>query len=303
MFHAADTCTISSKDTPDKVIEEYCDGFRWIHTKPECMKRKTAFALLEYPEWKTRYESCGDAVQSPIHVQYLDSQFRQFKPIYYTGFENLYGYFVENGVHGIYITLIDGTVSMYGGPLPVRYNLSRVILRFGRSTGPGTEHRIDNEKYVAEEVPGSVKALEPLVQSTRQLRGVWGARVPVQMRLSALMAPNAQHYYAYSGSLTFPPCTSSIPTMVMAKPASIGEDQIDTLRRNMFVSLNYCVYHMAGQLRPTFDAQNRDLYRSFKYFSSRGVADTPPTAVLLTMLLLSLTFTTAAPLPDTWTVC
>ncbi|XP_049271132.1 carbonic anhydrase 4 [Rhipicephalus sanguineus] len=300
----------------------------------------TLVYIQEYPEWKTRYESCGDAVQSPIHVQYLDSQFRQFKPIYYTGFENLYGYFVENGVHGIYITLIDGTVSMYGGPLPVRYNLSRVILRFGRSTGPGTEHRIDNEKYVAEmqllfsskkptttsclydnsgaaivsvlfrEVPGSVKALEPLVQSTRQLRGVWGARVPVQMRLSALMAPNAQHYYAYSGSLTFPPCTSSIPTMVMAKPASIGEDQvtnaspaIDTLRRNMFVSLNYCVYHMAGQLRPTFDAQNRDLYRSFKYFSSRGVADTPPTAVLLTMLLLSLTFTTAAPLPDTWTVC
>ncbi|KAL1440661.1 hypothetical protein MTO96_009216 [Rhipicephalus appendiculatus] len=264
--------------------------------------------MLECPEWKT-------------------SQFRQFKPIYYNGFENLYGYFVENGVHGIYITLMDGTVSIYGGPLPVRYNLSRAILRFGRSTGPGSEHRIDDEEFVAEmqllfsskkptttsclydnsgaaiEVPGSVKALEPLVQSTRQLRGVWGARVPVQMRLSAFMAPKAQHYYAYSGSLTFPPCTSSIPTMVMAKPASIGEEQIDALRRNMFVSLNYCVYHMAGQLRPTFAAQNRDLYRSFKYFSSRGVADAPPTAVLLTLSLLGLTFTTAAPSADTWSPC
>ncbi|XP_075743941.1 carbonic anhydrase 7 [Rhipicephalus microplus] len=316
-------------------------------------------SMKEYPEWKTRYKSCGDAVQSPIHVRYLDSQFRQFKPIYYTGFENLYEYFVENGAHGIYITLADGTVSIYGGPLPVRYNLSRVILRFGRAAGPGSEHRIDDEEFVAEmqllfsskkptttsclydnsgaailavlfrrsqrqgglvslfpasvlkgeeparawgsqEVPGSVKGLEPLVQSTRQLRGAWGARVPVKMRLSALMAPKAQHYYAYAGSLTFPPCTSSIPTMVMAKPATIGEDQIDALRRNMFVSLNYCVYHMAGQLRPTFDAQNRDLYRSFKYFSSRSGADAPPTAVLLALLLLGLTFRAAAPLTETW---
>ncbi|KAL3185876.1 hypothetical protein MRX96_028756 [Rhipicephalus microplus] len=317
----------------DKFIEEYCDGFRWIHTKPECMKRRSTFTLLEYPEWKTRYRSCGDAAQSPIHVRYLDSQFRQFKPIYYTGFENLYGYFVENGAHGIYITLTAGTVSIYGGPLPVRYNLSRVILRFGRATGPGSEHRIDDEEFVAEiqllfsskkptttsclydnsgaailavlfrEVPGSVKGLEPLVQSTRQLRGAWGARVPVKMRLSALMAPKAQHYYAYAGSLTFPPCTSSIPTMVMAKPATIGEDQIDALRRNMFVSLNYCVYHMAGQLRPAFDAQNRDLYRSFKYFSSRSGASAPPTAVLLTLILLGLTCRAAAPLTETWILC
>ncbi|XP_075539706.1 carbonic anhydrase 7-like [Dermacentor variabilis] len=289
----------------------------------------------EYPDWKTRYEACGDGMQSPIHVQYLDSQFRQFKTLYYTGFENLYGYVVENGVHGIYMTLMDGTVSLYGGPLAVRYNLSRAILRFGRPTGPGSEHRIGKEEYVAEmqlllsskkptttsclyensgvaivsvlfrEVPGSVAAIEPLVQSTRQLRGVWGARVPVQLRLSSLMAPYAQHYYAYSGSLTFPPCTSSIPTLVMAKPASIGEDQLDTLRKNMFVSLNYCVYHMAGQLRPTFEAQNRDVYRSFKYFSSSGVshAEAPPTAALLALLLLSLTLTTMGPLPTTWSMC
>ncbi|XP_049520039.1 carbonic anhydrase 4-like [Dermacentor silvarum] len=299
------------------------------------MKRRNGFVLLEHPDWKTRYEACGDAVQSPIHVQYLDSQFRQFKTLYYNGFQNLYDYVVENGVHGVYMTLMDGTVSLYGGPLAVRYNLSRVILRFGRPTGPGSEHRIDNEEYVAEmqllfsskkptttsclyensgaammsvlfrEVPGSVADIEPLVQSTRQLRGVWGARAPVQLRLRSLMAPYAQHYYAYSGSLTFPPCTSSIPTLVMAKPASIGEDQVDALRRNMYVSLNYCVYHMAGQLRPTFSAQNRDVYRSFKYFSSRGVseAQTPPTAVLLALLLLSLTFTTVAPLPTAWSLC
>ncbi|XP_077507486.1 carbonic anhydrase 3-like isoform X2 [Amblyomma americanum] len=306
---------------PDTTNEEYCDGFRWIHTKPDCMKGKAEYVQLEHNEWPKRYEACGDAVeQSPIHVHYLDSRFLQFKPLYFAGFENHYSYVVENGMHGLYLTLVDGTVSLYGGPLAVRHNLSRAILRFGRPTRRGSEHRIDDAEHVAEllfsskkptptrclhdnygaaivsvlyrEVPGSVAALEPLVESTRQLRGVWGARTPVELRLSALMAPLAQHYYAYSGSLTFPPCTSRIPTLVMARAATIGEDQMDALRRNMYVSLNYCVYHMAGQLRPIFDARNRDVYRSFKYFESPADYRRPH-SLLAPLLLLSLALTTA----------
>ncbi|XP_077531821.1 carbonic anhydrase 7-like [Haemaphysalis longicornis] len=207
---------------------------------------------------------------------------------------------VENGVHALYLTLMEGTVGVYGGPLPVRYNLSRAILRFGRFTKRGSEHQIDDELHVAElqlllssrkptptsclyenagvavmsilfrETTDNNPHLEPLVQSTRQVRGVWGARAQISVRPSYLMPWQAQSYYVYTGSLTFPPCTSNIPTLVFARPVLIGEEQMNTLRSNMYVSLNYCTYHLAGQLRASFETHGRSVYRSFKYFSSSG---------------------------------
>ncbi|XP_064460743.1 carbonic anhydrase 1-like isoform X4 [Ornithodoros turicata] len=204
----------------------------------------------------------------------------------------------------VYITPQEADLESYGGPLSVRYNLSKAVFHFGNGTGHGSEHKIDNEIFAAElqllissEKPTSGSCflkgngvaifvilfkcsrfqqrsqsnpwLDPFINATDNLqyRGNWTKMV---MPLSHFLPSTTLDYYLYAGSLTFPPCTSGITVIVFSTPVPIGDSQLMKLRGNLVVYVNNCKNVVYGNLRETRNLSNRVVYRSFKFIDTSG---------------------------------
>lgn len=104
----------------------------------------------------------------------------------------------------------------------------------------------------SQEVDDNNPRLEALIEATNVVRGIWAEKTRMTLRLRHLMPRHAHLYYAYSGSLTFPPCTSNIPVLVMAQSVAIGEDQVRE-SSSLFQGYVVCqhreaVYSTAGDL-------------------------------------------------------
>ncbi|MFT4215896.1 MAG: carbonic anhydrase family protein [Micropruina sp.] len=56
-----------------------------------------------------------------------------------------------------------------------------------------------------------------------------GKNVPATLDLAAIM-PASSAYYSYEGSLTTPPCTESVPWIVLSTPVTLSEAQLAKLR-------------------------------------------------------------------------
>lgn len=91
-------------------------------------------------------------------------------------------------------------------------------------------------------------AAQPVVQT------VWNnlpleQNRPVQARVTldpAQLLPKEQNYYTYMGSLTMPPCTEGVRWVVLRRPMTVSDEQIDIFSR---------LYPMNA--RPLQDASNR----------------------------------------------
>ncbi|XP_064459885.1 carbonic anhydrase 1-like [Ornithodoros turicata] len=283
------------------VKEDYCEGYKWIHKKPRCLERANESSLLESTEWAYKYRRCGDSMQSPIHIHFMYSRYLPFEPMQFVGFEEATTFIIENGGNAVYMTAKDATVSVFGGPLSVRYNISKAVFHLGYQDQPGSEHRIDDNEYAAELqiLLSSVKPtptvcldssvgvvmmcilfkeserdnphLKPFIDATTFIRDFRGATVEATFPMRYLMPRSAKYYYVYQGSLTFPPCTSGLPVMVFTSTVPIGKSQLDKLRSNLYISLGYCIYKMAGQLRETAALSGRPILRSFMFMDSSVV--------------------------------
>ncbi|CAN7939931.1 unnamed protein product, partial [Ixodes hexagonus] len=214
----------------------------------------------------------------------------------------------------VYITPLGGHLEAYGGPLTVRYNMSKGIFRFGNETGVGSEHRIDGRAYDAElqlllssDKPTSSDCfiagygvamivvlfqkrafgnpyLESFVKSTALL---WhkGNSTTLQIPLSFFLPNSTTKYYLYLGSLTFPPCTGGITVIVFSQPVDIGEDQLKSLRNNLYTYEGSCRHPMAGNLRPVKKLETQ-VYRSFKFTGVASASRRPaPTTTAWTAVL------------------
>ncbi|XP_064460741.1 carbonic anhydrase 1-like isoform X2 [Ornithodoros turicata] len=279
--------------------KDYCDGSDWTYTKPQCAKQGDMATTKEASEWDSKYKQCGDNLQSPIKISFMQTSFKNFEPIQFSGYDVPFTFFVENGGNALYITPQEADLESYGGPLSVRYNLSKAVFHFGNGTGHGSEHKIDNEIFAAElqllissEKPTSGSCflkgngvaifvilfkqrsqsnpwLDPFINATDNLqyRGNWTKMV---MPLSHFLPSTTLDYYLYAGSLTFPPCTSGITVIVFSTPVPIGDSQLMKLRGNLVVYVNNCKNVVYGNLRETRNLSNRVVYRSFKFIDTSG---------------------------------
>lgn len=297
--------------------EEYCDGYKWVHKMDKCLGPTNQSALLESSDWKSKYKDCGNDRQSPIHIEFMYSRYFPFQPMHFVGFEEAATFTVENGVHAVYMTTEGATVSVFGGPLYVRYNLSKAVFHVGTTDHAGSEHKIDNNVYAAElqllfssnkpttteclyesmgvamisilfqEQEKSNERLNPFIDATHGIRGTRGARVEKRFPMRFLMPDSALRYYVYPGSLTFPPCTSSLPVIVFTSPVKIGRRQLEKLRGNLYVSFAHCTYRIAGKLRELFPIADRPIFRSFK-FLDRSSTTAPCNVLQLCMILVGI---------------
>ncbi|XP_077508224.1 carbonic anhydrase 12-like [Amblyomma americanum] len=132
---------------------EYCDGTRWAYKTPQCGNSTTLDASNTKSEagWPAFESACGGPGQSPVNINFLQTSFKSFGPIYFLGYNVPFHFNIENGGHALYITPLNAHLESYGGPLPARYNLSKGVFHFGNETSPrGSEHTIDERNYAAE---------------------------------------------------------------------------------------------------------------------------------------------------------
>ncbi|XP_077536204.1 carbonic anhydrase 1-like [Haemaphysalis longicornis] len=292
------TCNLTQSKTLG--WREYCGGENWIHDKPECINAsKKENKKLDTPAlWTSSQGSkCKSKGQSPIQIDFVRTSFKPFNPIYFIGYEEAFHFEVENGAHAVYITPCNAPLEVYGGPLPVRYTLSRGVFHFGNDTTEhGSEHTIDHQNYAAElqllmssEKPTptgcpdrgdgvamlvtlfkkraqSNPLLDAFINATRHMT-FRGNTSEMAMPMANFLPNTTLEYYAYQGSLTFPPCTSNILVVVFSNPVDIGEQQLIKLRNNLYTMIKDCKYTIAGNLRNLQPLDNRLVYRSFKFSS------------------------------------
>ncbi|XP_065308424.1 carbonic anhydrase 12-like isoform X3 [Dermacentor albipictus] len=132
---------------------EYCDGGRWAYKSPYCgnVTNMDPNFSEDQDVWPHFEKACGNAGQSPIDINFLQTSFKSFGPIAFLGYNVPFRFKVENGGHALYITPEDANLESYGGPLPARYTLSKAVFRFGNETSErGSEHTLDGRNFAAE---------------------------------------------------------------------------------------------------------------------------------------------------------
>ena len=115
-----------------------------------------------------------------------------------------------------------------------------------------SEHHIDGMSYpmemhlVHKDSEGKLLVIGVLVQEGKEHQelaqaGAWvekqaGHRMlqageevagAYQLNLMKVLPENREHFYAYSGSLTTPPCTEGVQWIVFKEPIELSKDQID----------------------------------------------------------------------------
>lgn len=302
---------------PSYKQDDYCDAAEWVYRKPSCNAMPSGpQTVKDESEWDMKYKMCGGTIQSPIHISFMQTSFKSFEPIQFSGFDVPLRFTVENGGNAVYITPRDADLESYGGPLTVRYNVSKGIFHFGNGTGRGSEHTIDSKEFAAElqllvsserptstscfktanglaifvilfqQQPNPNHLLDPFINSTEHLQ-TRGNRSEMRIPLSHFLPNTTLHYYLYLGSLTFPPCTSRAIVVVFSNPVGIGDAQLLKLRTNLFVYIDQCKYRVAGNLRQTMSLNNRVIYRSFKFTDiSRSAPLAPRVITCLSLFYL-----------------
>ncbi|KAM7311709.1 hypothetical protein ISCGN_008616 [Ixodes scapularis] len=144
------------------------------------------------------------------------------------------------------------------------------------------------------ETPENNTELDSFISAVVELHGP--ARRPKATRskfyLSSFMPRTTTDFYLYSGSITFPPCTERVMTVVFESSVDIGKQQLDKMRllKTRLGSEN-CQGLIAGNIRKLSEKQDasKTVYRSFRFMPSQAgghklrVSTTP---MLITAALL-----------------
>lgn len=128
-----------------------------------------------------------------------------------------------------------------------------------------SEHRIKGKAYPLEahfvhaDKHGNLAVIAVLFQLGSANPGItrlW-AQMPAEpgqpvalkstVRPSALM-PVSLHYYRYNGSLTTPPCTEGVRWLVLSKPISVSQAQVDAFKKAMHQPTDRPVQPLNGRV-------------------------------------------------------
>ena len=91
------------------------------------------------------------------------------------------------------------------------------LLVIGVLTQEGEEHKelAQAGAWVEEQVG------HRMLQSGEEVAGAY------RLNLMKVLPKDREHYYAYGGSLTTPPCTEGVQWVVLKKPIEFSKEQID----------------------------------------------------------------------------
>ncbi|KAH9376574.1 hypothetical protein HPB48_002527 [Haemaphysalis longicornis] len=201
--------------------------------------------------WGSKYVDCKGKSQSPLHLRFLQSTYKQMESI---------SFFNYDDDISLDVTIMGDNLAVYGGPLHVEYTFVQGVLHFGTGSGQGAEHHIDEQSNVAElqlihytetnipikcfkdangllvlvilfkEAEKNNSALSAFMTAVSELHGLsdTSPRTTLKFPMSNFMPSTTENYYIYSGSLTFPPCTERVINVVLGRSVDIGKEQVHT---------------------------------------------------------------------------
>uniref|UniRef100_H3AUJ4 Carbonic anhydrase n=1 Tax=Latimeria chalumnae TaxID=7897 RepID=H3AUJ4_LATCH len=218
------------------------------------------------PHWSKQYPFCGGSFQSPIDFYRDIIQFTSsLKPIEVMNY-NLSStvlYTLSNNGHSVKMSLPS---SMYLNGLPYRYSATQLHLHWGNKySSKGSEHTINGKRFAAElhilhfnserypseliamdksdglaalgvliEIGAFNPAFENIVKYLQNVK-YRGQQFPIPgFDIEELLPPRLDEFYRYEGSVTTPPCYTSVIWTVFRNTVKISREQLLTLQTSMY---------------------------------------------------------------------
>ncbi|XP_077508355.1 carbonic anhydrase 1-like [Amblyomma americanum] len=253
---------------PTAIVESLreCHVTDWVYSVPSNCSISSSIHTQE--TWSAKYPDCKGKSQSPLHLRFLQSTYKNMAPINFFNYDTEMVLNVEVRGANLMVFPNHSRVAVYGGPLLVEYTFIQGVLHFGTGSGQGAEHHIDEQNNVAElqlihytETNIAVNCLKEIngllalvilfretetnnsdlagfMKAVRELHapGANGTSpketAAVSKFFMSFFTPSStENYYLYSGSLTFPPCTERVINVVLSRSVHIGKDQLAELRK------------------------------------------------------------------------
>jgi len=199
------------------------------------------------------YELCSEGmVQSPIDIAgWVDEGLTPFELDYLDG-----GYEVINNGHTIQVNFQSGSTLMIEDQL---FELKQFHFHTpSENTVDGASFPLEMHLVHASE-QGDLAVLGVLFESGDQnqaLERFWsdlpateGDTAGILPKMSAEeLLPVSSDYFRFDGSLTTPPCSEGVLWMVLSEPATISEDQVESIMTILGHSNNRPVQPLNGRL-------------------------------------------------------
>lgn len=239
------------------------------HTQWRAPEQHVSFACCAAQEtWSVKYPDCKGKSQSPLHLRFLQSTYKDMPPINFFNYDTEMALNVEVRGANLMVFPNNSRVAVYGGPLLVEYTFIQGVLHFGTGSGQGAEHHIDEQNNVAElqlihytetniavnclkeingllalvilfketeinntDLTGFMKAVRELHTPSVNGSSPKESASVSKFFMSFFTPSSTENYYLYSGSLTFPPCTERVINVVLSRSVHIGKDQLAELRK------------------------------------------------------------------------
>ncbi|XP_018328335.1 carbonic anhydrase 1-like [Agrilus planipennis] len=216
--------------------------------------------------WKNKFPRATGKAQSPINIEInrtivVPSETMpkiKFSTEYYVQPQDMAIY---NDGHTVILCAMwenNCRPTVSGGPLCQTFQFLNACFRWGACDGEGSEHTLNSRRYVMElqaahikegyvykniETAASDNALlmisyffelspvdniymDPLVNSLKSIKFPFSRVCMEPTPLSWLIPPFTCQYFAYCGSLTYPPCTEGVQWIIQPEPLSISSRQL-----------------------------------------------------------------------------
>uniref|UniRef100_A0A6Q2XXQ0 protein-tyrosine-phosphatase n=1 Tax=Esox lucius TaxID=8010 RepID=A0A6Q2XXQ0_ESOLU len=201
---------------------------------------------LNQRHWGKKYPLCNSARQSPIDIDETFTQVRtEYRGLMLEGWENMTSGTTSINNNGNTVVLdLDGEYYVSGGGLSARFRVGRMAFHWGHcnASSDGSEHSLNGLKFPLEmqiycyesEVyqsiddalkdGGRIAALAILFQVGLR-SNIHPTGSVKAFSLLTLLPNSTEHYYAYNGSLTTPPCSETVEWIVFKLTVPISESQ------------------------------------------------------------------------------
>ncbi|CAG9863873.1 unnamed protein product [Phyllotreta striolata] len=272
-------------------LHDLCTSRRCSCDDNEMVLHVYSYDGIDGPQcWKQFFESARGDRQSPINILYSSTfPAEPVRPLVFS--EEFHKTPTEmrlyNNTHNVVVYAnwrLGKPPSLSGGPLDEQYRFLNMRFRWGHNDKEGSEHMIASTRYSMELQAAFIKSsvcdedmtsaarngslmmlsylfmvtpvdnpyLEPVVTGLRYIKHPLSYVCIEPIILSLLMPEFSRDFYAYHGSLTFPPCTEGVLWIVKPEPLMVSSRQINQFRRIR----SYCGY-IENNARPVEKINDR----------------------------------------------
>ncbi|KAL7733274.1 hypothetical protein ACLKA6_004774 [Drosophila palustris] len=244
--------------------------------------------------WAEDYKRCSGKFQSPINIDELNVEKRDYPDLEYYNFDSIpKSVHIKNNGHTVLVTMSFAKGKeprVRGGPLETKafYQFEQFHFHWGENDTVGSEDTINNQAFPAEmhvvvrslDYPDFDSALgqdhgiavlayffkirnygsASYSEFTRLLPSISrkgeSTDLSKPLPLMSYVSKDPVNYYSYVGSLTTPPCAEEVVWIDFREPISISDDQLEKFRL-----LTENDDHLKNNFRPTQPLNNRTVYQ------------------------------------------